>query len=175
MFHVSTKLPFTEGDAQQLQRKRHIGNDIVAIVFQDENTPFVPDMIASNFLHAYVVVQLHHHALGETLYKRVIRGRSQSLDTMGIAMRKQQQHSPSTLPSRPATAGLALNQSVAEGPKAIAASFALPGRSPSRNRGSRFNGRHSSAIGIENIQEENRARKLQANRKRHQLPIATRW
>ncbi|XP_067328793.1 rap1 GTPase-activating protein 1 isoform X3 [Anolis sagrei] len=57
MFHVSTKLPFTEGDAQQLQRKRHIGNDIVAIVFQDESTPFVPDMIASNFLHAYVVVQ----------------------------------------------------------------------------------------------------------------------
>ncbi|XP_025029666.1 rap1 GTPase-activating protein 1 [Python bivittatus] len=253
MFHVSTMLPFTEGDAQQLQRKRHIGNDIVAIVFQDENTPFVPDMIASNFLHAYVVVQLHHNATGETLYKvsvtarddvpffgpplpnpaifkkgtefrefllaklinaeyscyhaekfakleertrsalleslyeelqirsrsmmglaagdedkienggggffenfkRVIRGRSQSLDTMGIAMRKQQQQqTPSTLPSRPATAGLALNPSVAEGPKAIAASFALPGRSPSRNRGSRFNGRRSSAIGIENIQEE---------------------
>ncbi|XP_008057632.1 rap1 GTPase-activating protein 2, partial [Carlito syrichta] len=57
MFHVSTKLPFTEGDAQQLQRKRHIGNDIVAIIFQEENTPFVPDMIASNFLHAYIVVQ----------------------------------------------------------------------------------------------------------------------
>ncbi|XP_065441177.1 rap1 GTPase-activating protein 1-like isoform X16 [Chrysemys picta bellii] len=250
MFHVSTKLPFTEGDAQQLQRKRHIGNDIVAIVFQDENTPFVPDMIASNFLHAYVVVQLAHGAIGETLYKvsvtarddvpffgpplpnpaifkkgpefrefllaklinaeyscyqaekfakleertrsalleslfeelqlhsrsmmglasgdddkmenggggffenfkRVIRGRSQSLDTMGIAMRKQQQ--PATPPSRPATAGLALNQSVAEGTKAIAASFALPGRSPSRTRGSHFHGRRSSAIGIENIQEE---------------------
>ncbi|XP_013923658.1 PREDICTED: rap1 GTPase-activating protein 1-like [Thamnophis sirtalis] len=70
MFHVSTMLPFTEGDAQQLQRKRHIGNDIVAIVFQDENTPFVPDMIASNFLHAYMVVQLHHNASGETLYKQ---------------------------------------------------------------------------------------------------------
>ncbi|XP_039395227.1 rap1 GTPase-activating protein 1-like isoform X2 [Mauremys reevesii] len=252
MFHISTKLPFTEGDAQQLQRKRHIGNDIVAIVFQDENTPFVPDMIASNFLHAYVVVQLAHGAIGETLYKvsvtarddvpffgpplpnpaifkkgqefrefllaklinaeyscyraekfakleertrsalleslfeelqlrsrsmmglasgdddkmenggggffenfkRVIRGRSQSLDTMGIAMRKQQQ--PATPPSRPATAGLALNQSVAEGTKAIAASFALPGRSPSRTRGSHFHGRRSSAIGTENIQEEKR-------------------
>ena len=34
MFHVSTLLPFTENDSQQLQRKRHIGNDIVAIVFQ---------------------------------------------------------------------------------------------------------------------------------------------
>ncbi|CAK6980364.1 rap1 GTPase-activating protein 2-like [Scomber scombrus] len=57
MFHVSTKLPFTEGDTQQLQRKRHIGNDIVAVVFQEESTPFVPDMIASNFLHAFVLVQ----------------------------------------------------------------------------------------------------------------------
>ncbi|XP_053116143.1 rap1 GTPase-activating protein 1-like isoform X1 [Hemicordylus capensis] len=64
----------------RLQRKRHIGNDIVAIVFQDENTPFVPDTIASNFLHAYVVVQLHHHALGETLYKE--RTRSALLESL---------------------------------------------------------------------------------------------
>lgn len=57
MFHVSTLLPFTVGDTQQLQRKRHIGNDIVAIIFQEENTPFSPDMIASNFLHGFIVVQ----------------------------------------------------------------------------------------------------------------------
>lgn len=57
MFHVSTLLPYTESDPQQLQRKRHIGNDIVAIVFQEENTPFSPDMIASHFLHAFVVVE----------------------------------------------------------------------------------------------------------------------
>ncbi|KAJ6656828.1 hypothetical protein lerEdw1_003159 [Lerista edwardsae] len=75
MFHVSTKLPYTEGDAQQLQRKRHIGNDIVAIVFQDENTPFVPDMIASNFLHAYVVVQAESPCSGNTLYKVSVTAR----------------------------------------------------------------------------------------------------
>ncbi|XP_069636543.1 rap1 GTPase-activating protein 1 isoform X2 [Haliaeetus albicilla] len=75
MFHVSTKLPYTEGDAQQLQRKRHIGNDIVAIVFQDENTPFVPDMIASNFLHAFVVVQLEQGASQGTLYKVSVTAR----------------------------------------------------------------------------------------------------
>ncbi|XP_065094758.1 rap1 GTPase-activating protein 1-like [Ochlerotatus camptorhynchus] len=57
MFHVSTLLPYTEGDPQQLQRKRHIGNDIVAIVFQEENTPFSPAMIASHFLHAFIVIQ----------------------------------------------------------------------------------------------------------------------
>ncbi|XP_039223654.1 rap1 GTPase-activating protein 1 isoform X1 [Crotalus tigris] len=75
MFHVSTKLPYTEGDAQQLQRKRHIGNDIVAIVFQDENTPFVPDMIASNFLHAYVVVQVENACSENTLYKVSVTAR----------------------------------------------------------------------------------------------------
>ncbi|NXE85990.1 RPGP1 protein, partial [Cochlearius cochlearius] len=75
MFHVSTKLPYTEGDAQQLQRKRHIGNDIVAIVFQDENTPFVPDMIASNFLHAFVVVQLEQGGSQGTLYKVSVTAR----------------------------------------------------------------------------------------------------
>ncbi|XP_059771505.1 rap1 GTPase-activating protein 1 isoform X3 [Balaenoptera ricei] len=75
MFHVSTKLPYTEGDAQQLQRKRHIGNDIVAVVFQDENTPFVPDMIASNFLHAYVVVQAESGGPDGPLYKVSVTAR----------------------------------------------------------------------------------------------------
>ncbi|NXF76090.1 RPGP1 protein, partial [Sclerurus mexicanus] len=59
----------------QLQRKRHIGNDIVAIVFQDENTPFVPDMIASNFLHAFVVVQLEQGGSQGTLYKVSVTAR----------------------------------------------------------------------------------------------------
>ncbi|XP_039611610.1 rap1 GTPase-activating protein 1-like isoform X3 [Polypterus senegalus] len=75
MFHVSTKLPYTEGDTQQLQRKRHIGNDIVAIVFQDESTPFVPDMIASNFLHAYVVVQVENPCSDNIWYKVSVTAR----------------------------------------------------------------------------------------------------
>ncbi|XP_046895945.1 rap1 GTPase-activating protein 1 isoform X14 [Hypomesus transpacificus] len=75
MFHVSTKLPFTEGDTQQLQRKRHIGNDIVAILFQEESTPFVPDMIASNFLHAYVVVQVVNPCSENVLYKVSVTAR----------------------------------------------------------------------------------------------------
>ncbi|XP_023181198.1 rap1 GTPase-activating protein 1 isoform X8 [Xiphophorus maculatus] len=75
MFHVSTKLPYTEGDSQQLQRKRHIGNDIVAIVFQEENTPFVPDMIQSNFLHAYVVVQVENACSDNVTYKVSVTAR----------------------------------------------------------------------------------------------------
>ncbi|KAL2084105.1 hypothetical protein ACEWY4_019623 [Coilia grayii] len=57
MFHVATKLPFTNGDAQQLQRKRHIGNDIVALVYQEGNTPFIPDVISSHFLHCFITVR----------------------------------------------------------------------------------------------------------------------
>lgn len=53
----------------QLQRKRHVGNDIVAAVFQEEATPFVPDMIASNFLHAYVLVQVENPCTEHTTYK----------------------------------------------------------------------------------------------------------
>uniref|UniRef100_A0A7N8XQH0 RAP1 GTPase activating protein b n=1 Tax=Mastacembelus armatus TaxID=205130 RepID=A0A7N8XQH0_9TELE len=75
MFHVSTKLPYTEGDSQQLQRKRHIGNDIVAIVFQEANTPFVPDMIQSNFLHAYVVVQVENACTDKVIYKVSVTAR----------------------------------------------------------------------------------------------------
>ncbi|KAM8868520.1 rap1 GTPase-activating protein 1 isoform 5-T9 [Synchiropus picturatus] len=75
MLHVSTKLPYTEGDSQQLQRKRHIGNDIVAVVFQEENTPFVPDMIQSNFLHAYVVVQVENACSDNVTYKVSVTAR----------------------------------------------------------------------------------------------------
>lgn len=57
MFHVSTMLPYSRNDTTQIQRKRHIGNDIVAIVFQEENTPFHPSMIKSSFLHVFLVVQ----------------------------------------------------------------------------------------------------------------------
>ncbi|CAF1223073.1 unnamed protein product [Rotaria sordida] len=57
MFHVSTLLPYTHNDTIQIQRKRHIGNDIVTIIFQEENTPFHPSMIKSNFLHVFLVVQ----------------------------------------------------------------------------------------------------------------------
>ncbi|MCJ8728062.1 hypothetical protein PDJAM_G00000160 [Pangasius djambal] len=57
MFHVSTKLPFTDGDTQQLQRKRHIGNDIVAVVYQEGRTPFLCDVISSHFLHCFIAVR----------------------------------------------------------------------------------------------------------------------
>ncbi|XP_068208999.1 rap1 GTPase-activating protein 1 [Palaemon carinicauda] len=76
MFHVSTLLPYTENDPQQLQRKRHIGNDIVAVVFQEDNTPFSPDMIASHFLHAYIVVQAVDPCTSNTKYRVSVTARA---------------------------------------------------------------------------------------------------
>ena len=40
-------------------KKRHIGNDLLAVVFlEDEDTVFSPSLIQSHFLHSYIVVQL---------------------------------------------------------------------------------------------------------------------
>ncbi|XP_062895697.1 rap1 GTPase-activating protein 1-like [Mobula hypostoma] len=75
MFHVCTMLPFTEGDPQQLQRKRHIGNDIVALIFQDEEAVFSPEMVMSNFLHAYVVVRAERSGTGERVYRVSVTAR----------------------------------------------------------------------------------------------------
>ncbi|XP_032362884.1 rap1 GTPase-activating protein 2-like isoform X2 [Etheostoma spectabile] len=78
MFHVATKLPFTEGDPQQLQRKRHIGNDIVALVYQESQTPFLSDVIKSHFLHCFLVVrriQVPEEKTGETAYQVAVTAR----------------------------------------------------------------------------------------------------
>ncbi|KAG9344930.1 hypothetical protein JZ751_009470 [Albula glossodonta] len=39
------------------QRKRHIGNDIVALVYQEGPAPFISDIISSHFLHCFIVVR----------------------------------------------------------------------------------------------------------------------
>ncbi|CAG8613855.1 12644_t:CDS:2, partial [Acaulospora morrowiae] len=56
MYHVCTLIPFVKSDKHQVTRKRHIGNDIACIVFQDVRRPFNPYTIRSQFLHVYVVV-----------------------------------------------------------------------------------------------------------------------
>lgn len=44
-------------------------------MFQEENTPFVPDMIQSNFLHAYVVVQVENPCTDDVTYKVSVTAR----------------------------------------------------------------------------------------------------
>uniref|UniRef100_A0A3B3QBF9 GTPase-activating Rap/Ran-GAP domain-like protein 3 n=1 Tax=Paramormyrops kingsleyae TaxID=1676925 RepID=A0A3B3QBF9_9TELE len=60
MFHVSTLLPYSRDNKQQVERKRHIGNDIVTIVFQegdDASSTFKPSMIRSHFTHIFALVR----------------------------------------------------------------------------------------------------------------------
>lgn len=60
MFHVSTLLPFSKENKQQLERKRHIGNDIVNIIYQEGGDPlkptFNPSAMKSQFTHIFAVV-----------------------------------------------------------------------------------------------------------------------
>ncbi len=77
MFHVSTMLPFTPSNRQQvrtaiyrsshlnvrdlfqLSRKRHIGNDMVTIVFQEPGAlPFSPITVRSHFQHVFIIVRV---------------------------------------------------------------------------------------------------------------------
>ena len=45
----------------QLLRKRHVGNDIVTIVFQEPGAlPFTPKTVRSHFQHVFIVVRCHN-------------------------------------------------------------------------------------------------------------------
>lgn len=70
MFHVSTMLPYTPNNKQQLLRKRHIGNDIVTIVFQEPGAqPFSPKNIRSHFQHVFVIVRAHSPCTESVCYR----------------------------------------------------------------------------------------------------------
>lgn len=81
MYHVSTMLPYNPKDKQQvrtlndhpsmpfsantvlhmqLERKRHIGNDIVIIVWQDGDTIYRPTTISSRQVHVAFVIKAVH-------------------------------------------------------------------------------------------------------------------
>ncbi|XP_077469243.1 signal-induced proliferation-associated 1-like protein 2 isoform X3 [Stigmatopora argus] len=69
MFHVSTMLPYTPNNRQQLLRKRHIGNDIVTIVFQEPGAlPFTPKSVRSHFQHVFVIVKVHNPCTDNVCY-----------------------------------------------------------------------------------------------------------
>ncbi|XP_061898239.1 signal-induced proliferation-associated 1-like protein 1 isoform X2 [Entelurus aequoreus] len=83
MFHVSTLLPYTPNNKQQLLRKRHIGNDIVTIVFQEPGAyPFTPKAIRSHFQHVFIVVRVHNPCSDNTCYSVAV-SRSQDVPPFG--------------------------------------------------------------------------------------------
>ncbi|XP_072314501.1 signal-induced proliferation-associated 1-like protein 1 [Eucyclogobius newberryi] len=83
MFHVTTLLPYTPNNKQQLLRKRHIGNDIVTIVFQEPGAhPFTPKTIRSHFQHVFIIVRVHNPCSDNTCYSVAVT-RSQDVPSFG--------------------------------------------------------------------------------------------
>lgn len=42
---------------QQLHRKRHVGNDVVVVVFCEGDEPFNPEVLTSNYNHVFLLVR----------------------------------------------------------------------------------------------------------------------
>lgn len=60
----------------QLLRKRHIGNDIVTIVFQEPGAlPFTPKTVRSQFQHVFIIVKVHNPCTDNVHYRCVIYNR----------------------------------------------------------------------------------------------------
>jgi predicted TIM-barrel enzyme len=58
MFHVSTLLPAAEGDMERIQEKKvHIGNDVIVVVYIEGDEPFSPEVMRSQFNHVFIVVR----------------------------------------------------------------------------------------------------------------------
>ncbi|XP_041106737.1 signal-induced proliferation-associated 1-like protein 2 isoform X2 [Polyodon spathula] len=83
MFHVSTLLPYTASNTQQLLRKRHIGNDIVTIIFQEPGAlPFTPKNIRSHFQHVFVIVKVYNPCTENVCYSVAV-SRSKDVPPFG--------------------------------------------------------------------------------------------
>eukprot|EP01119_Soliformovum_irregulare_P012907 TRINITY_DN3387_c0_g1_i1.p1 TRINITY_DN3387_c0_g1~~TRINITY_DN3387_c0_g1_i1.p1 ORF type:complete len:1036 (+),score=325.40 TRINITY_DN3387_c0_g1_i1:103-3210(+) len=76
MFHVSTLLPYSPADEQQIERKRHLGNDVIIVVFKDSDTdgPFKPESVKSEFNHIFVIVTVDktRSVDGKTFYRLAV-------------------------------------------------------------------------------------------------------
>lgn len=84
MFHVSTLLPYTPNNRQQLLRKRHIGNDIVTIIFQEPHAkPFTPKTIRSQFQHVFIIVRQVSSAVPGQIEYQVAVSRSKEVPVFG--------------------------------------------------------------------------------------------
>ena len=57
MYHVATLLPYRPEDPQQLEKKRHIGNDLAIIIFQQGDDKFDLSSVASHQNHMIAFVR----------------------------------------------------------------------------------------------------------------------
>ena len=65
MFHVAGELPYSESDPQCLERKRHLGNDVVMVIFWEGDGEFDPSLVKSQFNHVFIVVSIDGSSIRE--------------------------------------------------------------------------------------------------------------
>jgi len=56
IFHEITSMPTNPSDNQQIHKKRHVGNDIVHIVYSENTGDYLPTTITSQFNDAHIIV-----------------------------------------------------------------------------------------------------------------------
>ncbi|EAY14792.1 Rap/ran-GAP family protein [Trichomonas vaginalis G3] len=77
MFHVSTMMPTNQSDSQQIQKKKHIGNDNTTIVWNENiNNPWNAATIVSKFNDFHVVI----YPKSDNLYFIDIRKKSDTYE-----------------------------------------------------------------------------------------------
>jgi hypothetical protein len=59
LFHTATMMPTTESDPQCINKKRHIGNDYVRIVWNDSGIPYKFDTLQTQFQFVNIVIEPH--------------------------------------------------------------------------------------------------------------------
>jgi len=57
MFHVAALLPDQPHDEQRVEKKRHVGNDVVVVIFHESPQPFDPLILTSHFNHIFIVIK----------------------------------------------------------------------------------------------------------------------
>ncbi|EAY23477.1 Rap/ran-GAP family protein [Trichomonas vaginalis G3] len=72
MFHVSTLLPNDENDPQRILKKKHIGNDNIHIIWDENVVGYDHYVITSQFNYAHIII---HKYIGD-LYRVIIRRKS---------------------------------------------------------------------------------------------------
>lgn len=57
-------------DNLQLARKRHIGNDMVTVIFQESDAlPFSPITVRSHFQHVFIIVRVSNPCTDDVTYR----------------------------------------------------------------------------------------------------------
>ena len=56
VFHDTTRMPTDEADEQQIQKKKHVGNDHVSVIWSEHNVEYDTEVIRSQFNFVHVII-----------------------------------------------------------------------------------------------------------------------